>query len=141
MVAGELLTFLGVGVSFLVRPALTAALRTPGTPDYTEPSLGGEEVGYSPVQPLGLWRDLELDALLLWSWSVSDTFMTSRLIDSPRSLMLKTPLTVLLVRRCLGLDSPGEAGASSMAESTLLNGALCSCTSAAIGGSGDKLDL
>jgi hypothetical protein len=41
---------------------------------------------------------------------------------SPRSLMLKTPLTVLLVLRCLILLSVGEAGVSSMAESTLLRG-------------------
>jgi len=34
--------------------------------------------------------------------------------------MLKTPLTVLLVLRCLILLSVGEAGVSSMAESTLL---------------------
>jgi len=34
--------------------------------------------------------------------------------------MLKTPLTVLLVLRCLILLSVGDAGASSMAESTLL---------------------
>lgn len=46
--------------------------------------------------------------------------------------MLKTPLTVLLVLRCLILLSVGEAGASSMAESTLLKGGACSCTSAAI---------
>ena len=39
---------------------------------------------------------------------------------SPRSLMLNTPLTVLLVLRCLGLLSDGEAGTSEMAESTLL---------------------
>jgi hypothetical protein len=38
--------------------------------------------------------------------------------------MLKTPLTVLLVLRCLILLSVGEAGASSMAESTLLRGWL-----------------
>jgi len=36
--------------------------------------------------------------------------------------MLKTPLTVLLVLRCLILLSVGEAGVSSMAESTLLRG-------------------
>lgn len=36
--------------------------------------------------------------------------------------MLKTPLTVLLVLRCLILLSVGDAGASSMAESTLLRG-------------------
>jgi hypothetical protein len=36
--------------------------------------------------------------------------------------MLKTPLTVLLVLRCLILLSDGEAGVSSMAESTLLRG-------------------
>lgn len=46
--------------------------------------------------------------------------------------MLKTPLTVLLVRRCLILDSVGEAGASEMAESTLLRGSVFDCTSAAI---------
>lgn len=46
--------------------------------------------------------------------------------DSPRSLMLKTPLTVLLDRRCLGLISLGDAGASSMAESTLVNGSWTS---------------
>ena len=34
--------------------------------------------------------------------------------------MLKTPLTVLLVLRCLILLSVGDAGVSSMAESTLL---------------------
>lgn len=34
--------------------------------------------------------------------------------------MLKTPLTVLLVLRCLGLLSDGDAGTSEMAESTLL---------------------
>ena len=49
----------------------------------------------------------------------------------PRSSIRNTPLTVLLVLRCLGLLSLGEAGASSMAESTLLKVA-CSCTSAAI---------
>jgi hypothetical protein len=37
-------------------------------------------------------------------------------------LILKTPLTVLLVLRCLILLSVGEAGVSSMAESTLLRG-------------------
>jgi hypothetical protein len=36
--------------------------------------------------------------------------------------MLKTPLTVLLVLRCLILLSDGEAGVSSTAESTLLRG-------------------
>lgn len=45
--------------------------------------------------------------------------------------MLKTPLTVLLVLLCLGLISLGDAGASSMAESTLDRGAV-SCTSADI---------
>ena len=43
-------------------------------------------------------------------------------LNSPRSLMLKTPLTVLLVLRCLILLSDGEAGVSSTAESTLLRG-------------------
>lgn len=38
--------------------------------------------------------------------------------------MLKTPLTVLLVLRCLILLSVGEAGASSMAESILLRGSV-----------------
>jgi hypothetical protein len=47
--------------------------------------------------------------------------LASRL-NSPRSLMLKTPLTVLLVLRCLILLSDGEAGVSSTAESTLLRG-------------------
>jgi hypothetical protein len=37
-------------------------------------------------------------------------------LNSPRSLMLKTPLTVLLVLRCLILLSDGEAGVSSTAE-------------------------
>ena len=50
--------------------------------------------------------------------------------DVPRSLMLNTPLTVLLVLRCLTLDSLGEAGASSMAESTLDKVDMGSCTSA-----------
>lgn len=36
--------------------------------------------------------------------------------------MLKTPLTVLLVLRCLILLSVGDAGVSSMAESILLRG-------------------
>jgi len=49
--------------------------------------------------------------------------------------MLKTPLTVLLVLLCLGLLSLGEAGASSMAESTLVKEG-CSCTSADIVGVG-----
>ena len=44
--------------------------------------------------------------------------------------MLNTPLTVLLVLRCLTLDSLGEAGASSMAESTLDKVDMGSCTSA-----------
>jgi hypothetical protein len=57
---------------------------------------------------------------------------------SPRSLMLKTPLTVLLVLRCLILDSLGEAGASSMAESTLLNGTCTSADMMADGGSGGE---
>lgn len=48
----------------------------------------------------------------------------------PRSLMLNTPLTVLLVLRCRILDSVGEAGASSMAESTLDKVDKGSCTSA-----------
>ena len=48
----------------------------------------------------------------------------------PRSRMLKTPLTVLLVLLCLVLLSLGEAGASSMAESILLR--LASVTSADI---------
>jgi hypothetical protein len=47
--------------------------------------------------------------------------LASRL-NLPRSLMLKTPLTVLLVLRCLILLSDGEAGVSSTAESTLLRG-------------------
>merc|ERR1711904_260550 len=50
-----------------------------------------------------------------------------------RSLMLKTPWTIPLLLRCLvGFASDGEAGASSTAESTLLKGAVGSCTSAAI---------
>lgn len=40
----------------------------------------------------------------------------------PRSLILKTPETVLLVRRCLIFDSVGEASPCSMAESTLDRG-------------------
>lgn len=45
--------------------------------------------------------------------------------------MLKTPLTVLDVLRCLmGLVSLGDAGASSMAESTLLRGTWTSSTAA-----------
>lgn len=46
--------------------------------------------------------------------------------------MLKTPDTVLLVRRCLILLSVGEALPSEMALSTLLRGAVVSDTSAAI---------
>lgn len=53
---------------------------------------------------------------------------------SPRSLMLKTPLTVLLVLRCLILLSVGEAGASSMAESTLLRGWVTSMAADMAGG-------
>lgn len=52
--------------------------------------------------------------------------------DIPRSLMLKTPLTVLLVLRCFILPSLGDAGAvSSTAESTLVKDG-CSWTSADI---------
>lgn len=52
--------------------------------------------------------------------------------DIPRSLMLKTPLTVLLVLRCFTLPSLGDAGAvSSTAESTLVKDG-CSWTSADI---------
>lgn len=57
-----------------------------------------------------------------------------------RSLMLKTPSTILLLLRCLvGFASDGEAGASSTAESILLKGAVGSCTSAAIVVIDDKL--
>lgn len=53
--------------------------------------------------------------------------------NSPRSLILKTPDTVLLVLRCLGsFLSLGEAGTSEMAESTLLRSAFVSCTPAAM---------
>lgn len=47
--------------------------------------------------------------------------------------MLKTPETVLLVLRCFGsFLSLGEAGASEMAESTLLRSTFVSCTPAAM---------
>jgi hypothetical protein len=47
--------------------------------------------------------------------------------------MLKTPLTVLLVLRCLILLSDGEAGVSSTAESTLLRGWVISMAADMIG--------
>jgi len=47
--------------------------------------------------------------------------------------MLKTPLTVLLVLRCLILLSVGEAGVSSMAESTLLRGWVMSMAADMVG--------
>ena len=54
-------------------------------------------------------------------------------LNSPRSLMLKTPLTVLLVLRCLILLSDGEAGVSSTAESTLLRGWVISMAADMVG--------
>lgn len=47
--------------------------------------------------------------------------------------MLKTPLTVLLVLRCLILLSVGEPGVSSMAESTLLRGWVISMAADMVG--------
>lgn len=94
-----------------------------------------------PVQPLRLRRDLELDALLLCTrHQHSHSHRTEHQPgddNSPRSLMLKTPETVLLVLRCLiSFLSLGEAGTSEMAESTLLRSALVSCTPAAMVDSG-----
>lgn len=86
-----------------------------------------------PVQLLGLGSDLELHSFLLCTRSVSkDSHNDGRRCSiSPRSLILKTPLTVLDVLRCLmGLLSLGDAGASSMAESTLLRGMWAPSTAA-----------
>lgn len=64
------------------------------------------------------------------AWEQADRDEDEDEDDVPRSLMLKTPLTVLLVRRCLTLASEGEAGASSTAESTLVKVWWASWTSA-----------
>ena len=80
-----------------------------------------------PIELLSLGGDVNVGVLLLCSEcqlvrsGASEGMLCvckvwSKL-NSPRSLMLKTPLTVLLVLRCLILLSDGEAGVSSTAES------------------------
>ena len=87
-----------------------------------------------PVELLSLWCNLEVNALLLCATHQQAGSEDNTHQHIPRSLMLKTPDTVLLVLRCLiSFLSLGDAGTSEMAESTLLKSALVeSWTSAAI---------
>jgi hypothetical protein len=96
-----------------------------------------------PIELLSLGGDVNVGVLLLCSQcqlirsGASEGMLCvckvwSKL-NSPRSLMLKTPLTVLLVLRCLILLSDGEAGVSSTAESTLLRGWVISMAADMVG--------